>query len=289
MECKIDWLQGTIPLPEDPGRVGGAKPLLIALYAVKLLGVTLDPLSIEQLITVGKSFFPYQFSLTLDGLPGSFHWGEKNHHILVRFTGQDCDRLRSEARLLPIALKLGKDISRVDFAADMDVPDSPSSFLAEGYTAHTKARASFSSETGETEYLGSRSSDFFVRVYRYAEPHPRAHLLRAEVEVKGKAAHQAYLMMSTLSEVECVLSVHRRFGWQHPAWKPEQAMPAWKPSRGMDKAGHREMHWLMTQVAPALIRFQREGILDIFEWFEEAVRDKLAQSGQDGSQGEDAD
>ena len=104
--------------------------------------------------------------------------------------------------------------------------------------------------TGTTYYVGSRRSDRYCRVYRYAEPHPRSDRLRVECVYRG---HQAIALARTWLEVgneETAARAGNQYGWEHPDWEPhsEETIKAWRP----DRKTHNRMHWYKSQCVPAI-------------------------------------
>jgi len=156
----------------------------------------------------------------------------------------------------------------LDFAIDMECDTTPQQF-AECSDAQTfGSRGSYVSDTGETYYIGSRKSDRMARVYRFAAPHPRAHLLRAEIELKGDAAKKACEMLLSTSLIAVSLAAHAPFKWSHPSWAPEISEVSKLPARNytLDNAGR--LRWLDLTVVPAIKKASQEGLIDLFDWLD---------------------
>lgn len=83
-------------------------------------------------------------------------------------------------------------LTRLDIARDFDTDLYP--VALRDYIGDQRKRTSglITSDTGQTASFGSRSSDKYLRVYRYDPPHPRSETLRFEWEIKGKACVQAH-------------------------------------------------------------------------------------------------
>jgi DNA relaxase NicK len=152
---------------------------------------------------------------------------------------------------------------------------APDEFCALRDGKRFKSFGEIKSETGHTVYIGSRSSDRYARVYRYTEPHPRAHLLRSEFVLKGEQAKLAARELLAVGVDLYAARLGNSFGWKHKVWLPNEwsveEAKAWRPDR---EAGN-TVRWLYSQVAPALIKLHREGQLDAQIWFAEAVLNSI--------------
>lgn len=189
-------------------------------------------------------------------------------HFTLEISGQHCGRIQRE---IPSLCRdyLGA-FSRMDLAVDMETTVTPLEFDSQTTPDRIKTRSRMESTSGQTVYSGSRSSERFARVYRYFPPHPRAHLLRAEFQLKGRYANalaEAIADGEALSGLAAAQGQH--FGFQHPCWQPGE------PVRPLKVQSHAQsgntVSWLTSTVAPLMRRLQREGKLDLQMWFEEFV------------------
>lgn len=190
-------------------------------------------------------------------------WNVRLGHCLMEITGQGCEFLRGVKMLNPLIQRMKSRLTRIDLAVDMQTECTPSSFLAQSQSARFKSRASMLSDTGHTEYVGSRNSERYCRVYRYAPPHPRANLLRSEFVFRKQNAK-----LFAQSAVECgfdltalALGAGQIYGFEHDDWNlkgDEIALDSWTPERAQGKT----VRWLISQVAPAFKRLVNEGVID---------------------------
>jgi len=158
----------------------------------------------------------------------------------------------------------------MDIAVDMSCNVTPRQFAADVKDTPVKTRSEFVSSTGETVYLGSRTSERYARVYRYNEPHPRAKLLRAEFQLKGVYANEAALKLTegeALNGIAAALGEH--FGFTHDVWKADDE-PVPLKVRSHAQTGN-TVFWLTNTVAPLLKRLNETGKLDAAAWFDEYV------------------
>lgn len=272
MECKIDWLSFTVPLVSglENGDSETARFLLSSLRSY--VGASaLNALSFDVENPVPAHGF-YSHSC-VDRVTGArFSWGPVNAHIYVEFTGVACAALAACETWHDMLAVVQPRVSRIDLACDIETDVEPAVFLKFATLGRSVSHASITSPEGLTEYIGSRKSDRFMRVYRFAEPHPRANLLRIEHEFKGDLAKVVASQIVTVGVVATFLKACNTYMFSHPDWKPETAIEGLITSvrERRDKAG--TILWLTTQVAPALARAQREGVIDIDEWIDHKVR-----------------
>ena len=122
-----------------------------------------------------------------------------------------------------------------------------------------KAFGIMESETGKTAYVGAPKSARRARVYRYAPPHERAHLLRVEMVMKkprASGAVEAYLNNGPAGYAAMAGNV---FGWQHPLWnfQSDEKIASWIPERGRAST----LRWIHKAVIPSLSRLHETGVL----------------------------
>ena len=189
-------------------------------------------------------------------------------HFALEVSGTHCSRI--PAQIPALMRDFQPHFSRIDLAVDMECEVKPSEFCADLGETIVKTRADMVSSTGETVYLGARSSERFVRVYRYFPPHPRAHLLRAEFELKGDYARALAAEVAqgvTLGSLAAGQGDH--FGFQHPVWS-DKDMPVTLKVTSHAQTGN-TVAWLTSTIAPLHRRLEREGKLDVAAWMNSYV------------------
>lgn len=200
---------------------------------------------------------------------GIYIWFNVNiSHALMEITGQGCDFLRQHGLLESLLTRIQERVTRLDLAVDMTCDTTPMEFVEAGTSGRFKSRGHVQSPTGETVYLGSRTSERYCRVYRYAPPHPRHTMLRAEMVFKKQNAK-----MFVSNAVECgfnynalALGAGQIYGFEHASWDlrgDEIALNSYTPERRSGKT----VMWLVSQVAPAFKKLVKEGVIEDPEQF----------------------
>lgn len=202
-------------------------------------------------------------------------------HCLFEISGQGCDWLFQRGDLLRFLSIVSHRLTRLDIACDMEVETSPEEFVTERDTKRFKASSHVKEESGETRYVGSRSSNRFARVYRYNKPHPRAHLLRCEYQLRSEDAQRTALAVLTDGLEPVAVKLGDDFGWRHSDWHRTIAEPANLTAYRAERGEGKTLFWLNNTVAPLLARLHQEGIIDAAEWFAENVEAKTLQSPYD--------
>lgn len=251
---RLDWLSFTLEVdPEDAllPRWGGATEL--AKYIKGRLGLTVG--GTEPIAERGR--YPYRMSVSGDGL--RVFWTPGTFEILVEISGEGCEALEPTGALEALVREHLGNLTRVDLATDIVTETDPIEFAEMRTNKRHKSHETAVSPTGTTVYIGSRRSDRYTRVYRYAKPHPRSDRLRIECVFRG---HQAIALATTWLEEgneETAARAGNTYGWCHPDWTPksQNKIEAWRP----DRKTHNRSHWYHSQVVPALKRMIREGLL----------------------------
>jgi len=208
-----------------------------------------------------RSRAPYTDAWTLPGAGITLFAGISLNHCCVEISGSGCERLIQKNLLEKIVGAVAARVTRIDIACDIETEVKPSEFVAT--LSHKRMRSSGSqrSASGETEYVGSRTSERFARVYRYNPPHPRSHLLRIE-----HVFHKAYAKSVARAILEggierVAVSAGNAFGWSHETWKPAENSPmdisVVQPERNAGKT----VFWLVNSVAPAFRRLCSDGTI----------------------------
>jgi len=211
---------------------------------------------------------PYSYARRSDDCTRTLYVHPLAAHFTFEVSGSYCTRITEH--LPAILTAFAGQFSRLDLAVDMECAVTPLEFEAAITGGHSQTRSQFVSTTGQTVYRGSRTSERFARIYRYNPPHPRAHLLRAEFQLKkGYANELAKQASEGISLDGLAAGLGQVFGFRHPVWsmadKPVQM--------GVHSHAHSgaTVYWLTATVAPLLRRLQAEGKLDTARWFETYV------------------
>lgn len=206
---------------------------------------------------------PYNASFTI--LPGGrFFYSDK---IAVRtatleLEGKPCQRLWADGHFADVVQHLqdyGKRFTRFDVAVDIETDTTPAAFAAVR-SSRFETLGAFDSATGQTRYVGSQASSRFARVYRYNEPHERAHLLRIEMVFKKPDADQAVIDFLTMGPAAFAAAAGNIYQWGHEDWDmtSTERIKSWRPEKGRAST----LRWLRTQVIPALDDLYSTEVLD---------------------------
>jgi len=208
-----------------------------------------------------KSRAPYTDAWTLQGAGVTLYAGISLSHVCVEISGSGCERLIQAGLLEKILGAVADRTTRIDIACDIETEIQPTIFVSE--TKHKRMRSSGyqKSASGETCYVGSKTSERYARVYRYAEPHPRAHLLRVEhVFHKAYAKRVAWQVLE--GGIDAVANAAgEAFGWNHDIWRPlDNNVPDISIVNAERNAG-KTVFWLVNSVSPAFKRLCETGVI----------------------------
>lgn len=208
----------------------------------------------------------YQHRLRHDQSDITISYGRTNPHIFVELAGKACANFDSADLLQPLIQSTYSRCSRIDFAVDIECKTKAKAFIEARSNKSFKSSGNKYSPTGETEYVGGRSSDRMARVYRYYEPHPRHTLLRVEAEYKGDAAKAAAEYCTSHDLQSVCLSAHEPFGWLHEQWQPDIAKTPKIPYKSYNPANASTVRWLYGDVVTALRKAIKTGLIERDEW-----------------------
>jgi len=267
MKCKLDWFSFTFLVRSvDAVQDDLTKEGVLSAFHMSSSGVFMGTVSAELWPLVeARGFYSNTIQDPITGM--TIGWNGNSPYALVQCSGQVCDKLMERLGVNVISQAANRRATRIDLAVDMEVELSPVEFTACRNEGHFKTSGFYSSETGETCYVGSRSGERMARVYRYSPPHPRSHLLRAEVEYKGEAAKALCEALKSGSLTEVTLSAHLPFGWKHPVWNTDNVELSNIQARPYDKSNDGRWKWLMTVAWPALCTAHDEGVIDAAKMF----------------------
>lgn len=267
-DYKIDWFAFTVPtVAPFTNRFG--IDLEFALKAVEDdLGDWWSPIVGGGQWKAENGRHPYRWRVRNTETKVTLSFGRVNPHVYVEISGQSCQLVGASAKLEELIQAKCMRTSRVDFATDIETNIKPTEFIINMDSKRFKSRGQVVSENGETVYIGSRESERVARIYRYHDPHPRAHLLRIEVELKGEAARIAASYLSKWTVRECCLAVNRPYGWTHPVWEAPEDGQERIAARHPAKARSNTVRWLYGSVAASLRAAILDGSIDPQEWMQ---------------------
>lgn len=268
---KVDWLSITLPLAYGVGDVETDE----ASHAIN--DTMRDWLTERDILAIfqgGNEFrggrTPYSHSWHFPETLVTVYANPKLNHILLEFSGQCCTIMRDLGVMDALLEIASKRATRIDVAVDLATPTTPEQFIGKGYGERFKTTGKYDSQSGQTIYIGSQKSERFCRVYRYAEPHPRAKLLRVEYVMRRDHAKVAAAAIVNRGIENVAAGLSEAYGWQAMEIYQEGVEAAEIAVERPEKARKNAVRWLITQVAPAFQRLVREGnITDAQSFLEE--------------------
>lgn len=182
--------------------------------------------------------------------------------ILIQHTGQGCDQI---PHIVDYIQLVQPRVGRIDVAIDVVCDEQPEAYYA-AYGGKL-SKAFESSPTGQTFYLGSRKSDKFMRIYRYAPPHERAHLLRFEIQYRREFARAAAWHITQRGMRDFALAALAEYGLdtEHITGSTEETFIVARRKHGDT------LRWLDSAVRPAILKLVEAGELDARAWIEDVL------------------
>jgi len=279
MLVKLDWLSFSLVWSADNGRGGEYlwQNISAAMDALETpdLPHDLDMAEVSWTRELGRA--PYQESFVHPTSKIRIYVHPALNHCLIEVSGTGCDWLYKRGVLLRTLSAVRNRLTRIDVACDILTDVRPLAFATDRTIKRFKAYSHHQSDTGETVYIGSRTSNRYVRVYRYAPPHERAPFLRVEFVVKGKDAR---MMAGTVlgDGAESVAEALKlKFGFTHPIWDSNNVTPAELEAYRPDRKEGKTVVWLNNTIAPLIARLHKKGVIDAISWLEENVLPKLSE------------
>ena len=263
MKTIIDWLSFTVHIGEHEDNDWFYSQIDKTCQA--FLGKTWDKITDnlgDWQIRSGRA--PY--STSYDTMMGIKIYFGKPEHVLIECSGTGCAWLNEIGALNDTQRRIEKAVTRVDVAVDMVSTATPTQFTEQRQGKRFRATSTIKSSSGETIYLGSRKSEKYARVYRYAEPHPRANLLRAEHVFRKDAAKRLLhdLNNSTLQDITA--SIGEMYGWLHADWQPD-GEPIELSTYRAERPEGKTIAWLISQCGPAFRKCVDSGAIENPEGF----------------------
>lgn len=281
MHTQIDWLSFTMAHGAMPDGAGERIYDAVQYVEQNFLPSELRLRLADCGWVAGKGRPPYSYRAHCEAAGLSIYFGAGLTHTLYEFSGIGCHWLRENDLETTLLRAVGTRATRLDIATDIETDCHPASFVSAGWSERMKSRGSFTSETGETEYIGSQKSERYARVYRYAPPHPRSDLLRIEHVIRRDHAKQAieWILAYDVNYVQSQLGVS--FGWKHPLWQPTEAsVDPLRVQRGSREANG-TLRWLIKAAAPAFKKLVAAGLIENPEaWIKQVFLEQLDDAQQ---------
>lgn len=180
-------------------------------------------------------------------------------HCLIEASGQACEALRVDGMLDQLLRAEMARFTRIDVAIDIASVE-PDDIIEAGYSSKFKAHTRIASSKGVTHYIGSPKSERYARVYRYAEPHPRAGLCRIEMVHRKRYARIIVERIINDGLTNAGLAALKSYQFAHDSI----------PTTGENvlqtvaivKGDANTLRWIIAQCAPAFRRLVANGTID---------------------------
>jgi hypothetical protein len=259
MNTLIDWLSFTIPAERGFPQSQYRQKVELALHDFRLAVPLQYSPAWEQ--TGGRA----NFKLSYDSGNGIRIFVGADKYILVEMSGQGCETVRAFFPLEELLKKIWHKVTRIDLASDMHCNTKPETFVACSDAKRLKSLSVIKSVKGTTIYIGSKASERFARVYRYAEPHPRHEFLRCEMVYRKAYAGGVAKSVITSGLETATSECGEQYGWQHPEWTVNrQNTPSDAKIRlsARDRNDDKTVKWLIAQASPAFRRCVKTGAIE---------------------------
>lgn len=266
MNYCVDYLSFTVPFSTISVRNSHLLGVVTESAVQDYLGDSINAVLDSQPFNVLHGRAPYAASWGREDGGVRFFSAPQISHVLVEITGTGCKTLRAHNALESILTVVQDRVSRLDLAVDIITDVKPATFAAKRDVERFKAIGDIRSETGETYYVGSLKSERFARVYRYAEPHPRAATLRVEHVFRREAAKVVAREILASGYNAVIAGAGGIYGWTHEVWTPESTEPASLKVGRMKREDKSTVRWLYGAVIQGVIKAVKRGDLDFEEW-----------------------
>lgn len=261
MRTHIDWLTFTMPMlyreENDEAYAKAIESGFMDMFGANLVASVFGGNWAKE----QRARAPYT-DAWMDGERGVSLFASPNlTHSCVEISGQGCERIIEMGRMETVLARCGDRVTRIDIASDIETAVVPSDFVAQVGHERMRANGQQNSETGQTCYVGSKKSDRYARVYRYASPHPRAHLLRVEHVFRRKYAKKVAAAIVSGSLESVALAAGMAFGWKHSIWQPNNVESAEISVISERRNTGKTVFWLIHSCAAAFKRLCADGTI----------------------------
>lgn len=259
MDTKIDWLSFTFNWDNDHVENDAHASSVVCDTLNGLIGddMYLTLMGEGGFWTSGKGRKPYSASMRSEGV--SIFFNNKISHALVEISGKGCTEVFSTPGGAFLLQTVKDRVTRLDIAVDIETDVTPSEFVTYRNATRHKSFSHIMSDTGETCYIGSMTSNRYCRVYRYNEPHPRAGLLRIEHVFRSEDARIAIDHGFERGVDSLVRQCGMIYGWQHDVWELEPPTERELTAHRVERTEAGTLNWLIKTVVPAVGKMWKEG------------------------------
>lgn len=259
---KIDWITMVVPMMavgEGATYNYFGERLKEALDAEHFPDAVYEALEGMTALEYGRA--PYEFGWQNKEAGLTVWAGTKTPHASLEFSGKGCDWLTERGVLHTVVTVHSERLSRIDIAVDVQTDERPTVFVQKRIVARQKTHSEIVGASGETCYIGSMQSEQYARVYRYNEPHPRAHLLRLEHVFRRKHAKRVGAALAEQGLNAVVMACFEQYGWDTTHIDGVQPSTVSLAVDRPERNGGKTLYWLIKSVAPAFKKLVKEGVI----------------------------
>lgn len=258
MRTHVDWLTFTLPMwystRENDTYEGVIEHAFVSTFTPLTLAAAFGGSWEHQ----ERSRAPYTNAWTM-GAGITLFASQSLNHACVEISGSGCERLIGMGEMENVIKSVQGRVTRVDIATDIETDTTPTEFIEKVSHRRMRSHGTQISSTGETVYLGSQKSDRYARIYRYNPPHPRAHLLRAEIVFRKEYAKRVCGALLNGGVNNVAEASGTAFGFNHVVWTPNAAQDVDISITSPSRSAGNTIHWLITACAPAFKRLVDSG------------------------------
>lgn len=263
MDTKLDWLSFTFHWDNsDVENDAQARLVVCGTLIESLTEEVYDFMMGEGSPTIGKGRKPYSASVYYN-TGTRIYFNHKLDHALVEISGEGCSRIFSQQMGEFLLQLVRANVTRLDVACDIETDVSPAEFASSRAPGRFKSFSHIQSDTGETCYIGSMSSNRYARVYKYESPHPRAGLLRVEHVFRQEDARKVIEFGFARGMDELLAQIAKIYGWTHDCWTIEPASERELTAHREEREDAATVKWLYDTVAPSIARLVKDNKLDL--------------------------
>jgi len=274
MLIKIDWISFSVLTDTSRMEDDRDAPKQFVAALDNLHPELSQWLQLEMEFEAGNGRAPYSTSFGRVDQGLRIFVNAKVGHALCEISGKGCDTLIASGKMEAVLDAVRQRVTRIDIACDILTDERPKPWAEDRHIGRFTSSSYVISESGETFYVGAKTSDRYARVYRYNSPHERAAFLRVEYVVKAENAKIMANAVLAQGLRPVVAALWNSFGW-HRGKDSLDATPAEITLYRPDRREGKTLFWLSDTIAPLLVRLSNDGVLDLETWLNENVRPKI--------------